>query len=92
VLEQGNYKNVRSRPVVTYREPITEQIVALNAPDLSKDEELWNSQDAIKDGLRRLERQKQNLSKKITLDLSSMPQPTPSMDVSRVNRANNTVV
>ena len=73
VLEQGNYKQVRTRPVVTFREPLTEQIVALNAPDLSKDEELWNSQDAIQDGLRRLQRQKQKLSKQISLDLSNEP-------------------
>lgn len=32
---------------MTFKEPITEQIVALNAPDLSKDEELWQNQDAI---------------------------------------------
>ena len=36
-LEQGNYGPVRARPTLTFKEPITEQIVALNAPDLSKD-------------------------------------------------------
>jgi len=44
------------RPAITFKEPLSEQIVALNAPDLSKDEELWRGQDEIENGLAQLER------------------------------------
>ena len=40
VLERGHYQAVANRPIVTFKEPLTQEIVALNAPDLSKDVEM----------------------------------------------------
>lgn len=40
ILDLGTYKTITTRPSVTFKEPLTQEIVALNAPDLSKDEDL----------------------------------------------------
>ena len=40
-LDSGHYLNIKSRPRITFKEPLTQEIVALNAPDLSKDQDLW---------------------------------------------------
>ena len=45
VLEAGNYQTVTTRPTLTFKEPITQEIVALNTPDLSKDEDLLGGVD-----------------------------------------------
>ena len=55
VLEAGNYQTVTSRPILTFKEPITQEIVALNTPDLSKDEDLLSGVDQIGHGLGKLE-------------------------------------
>ena len=44
-LWTGNYKKIDSRPKITYKEHLTDEMVALNAPDLSKDEELLTKLD-----------------------------------------------
>ena len=54
-LEIGNYQTIESRPLITFKEPLTQEIVALNTPDLSKDEELkQNVVDDIDVGLSKL--------------------------------------
>ena len=55
VLETGNYQTVTTRPILTFKEPITQEIVALNTPDLSKDEDLLSGVDQIGHGLGKLE-------------------------------------
>ena len=40
LLHGGVYQKIESRPKISYREPLTDELIALNAPDLSKDEEL----------------------------------------------------
>ena len=39
-FETGNYQKTTGRPRVHYQEPLTEEIIAMNVPDLTKDEEL----------------------------------------------------
>lgn len=40
VLELGTYHTVTARPTFTFKEPMTQEVIALNAPDLSKDGDL----------------------------------------------------
>ena len=47
VLEFGNYKQVTLRPLITFKEPLTEEIIALNNPDLSQDDDLREDIDKI---------------------------------------------
>ena len=44
-LEAGTYNTVQVRPKMTFKELLTEQIVATNVPDLSKDTEIMNTVD-----------------------------------------------
>ena len=54
-LEQGSYKTISARPRMTFKEPLTQEVIALNAPDLSKDLELQKDADEITVGLRKLD-------------------------------------
>lgn len=39
-LESGNYKTLNSRPKITFKQLLTEEIVISNQPDLTKDDDL----------------------------------------------------
>ena len=58
ILELGTYKTIATRPAVTFKEPLTQEIVALNAPDLSKDEDLRQGVNEISQGLHQLDMQR----------------------------------
>lgn len=49
-LHEGQYKLLKDqRPVVNYKELLTEEIVASNVPDLTKDEELMTRISGVAD-------------------------------------------
>lgn len=45
VLEAGTYSTVRAGPKLTFKELLTEKMVATNVPDLSKDNEIMHTVD-----------------------------------------------
>ena len=73
-FETGNYQKTTGRPRVHYQEPLTEEIIAMNVPDLTKDEELLARVDQAIDRHTLIENQKLMASAKHYRQLTQPPQ------------------
>jgi len=58
-LDAGSYMKISGRPKLTFKEHLTEEMIAMNVPDLSKDEELITRIDEAADRLSLIQNKQQ---------------------------------